>query len=168
MEKRHYAKTSLFIAILLIIITLVLMSLVYPQILNLHIYIGPYYIHHWLSWTGTLFIALFTPYYVYSKRRNPLKLKNLLKIHVFDNLIAAMFVSIHFTQQISRPAQFYPDLGTGVVLYVSILLMVATGFILRFQLARIPRGIARFIHTSATVIFYLIILVHILHGIGII
>jgi hypothetical protein len=155
-------------ALLLIVVTPILMYAVYADILQLHIYVGPYYIHHWLSWTGASFIALFTPFYYSLKRRNPQRIKALLGVHVFGNLLAFMFISIHFAQQISRPAQFYPDLGTGIVLYATVLLMVATGFSMRFQIGNMVRKTLRFIHTSTTVTFYLIILVHIMHGLGII
>lgn len=159
---------SFWMALLLIIATPILMFTVYYDILQLHVYIGPYYIHHWLSWTGATFIAIFTPIYYSLKRKNPQRIKTLLGVHVFGNLLAFMFISIHFTQQISRPAQFYPDLGTGIVLYATMLLMVATGFSMRFQIGNTARKTLRFIHTSTTVTFYLIILVHIFHGLGII
>lgn len=159
---------SFWIALLLIIATPFLMFAVYNDILQLHVLIGPYFIHHWLSWTGSIFIAVFTPIYYSLKRRNPQSIKTLLNVHVFGNLLAFMFISIHFTQQISRPAQFYPDLGTGIVLYATTLLMVATGFSMRFQIGNIARKTLRFIHTSSTVTFYLIILVHILHGLEVI
>lgn len=157
-----------WIALLLIIATPILMYSVYADILQLHIYVGPYYIHHWLSWIGATFIAIYTPIYYLLKRRNPQRIKNLLIIHVFGNLLAFMFISVHFTQQISRPAQFYPDLGTGIVLYAAVFLMVATGFSMRFRIASTAIKALKFIHTSTTVAFYLIILVHILHGLGVI
>lgn len=159
-------KASFWIALLLIIVTAFLMFAVHYGLLQLHVYIGPFYIHHWLSWAGTTFVAFFTPIYYWLKRRNPQSLKTLIGVHVFGNLVAFMFVSIHFAQQISRPAQFYPELGTGVVLYASMLLMVLTGFLTRFQIAKSVGRSLRFIHLSVTVTFYLIILVHILHGLG--
>lgn len=159
-------KASFWIALLLILVTVSLMFAVYYDVLQLHVSIGPYFIHHWLSWTGTTFIALFIPIYHWLKRRKPQRLKTLLGVHVFGNLISFMFISIHFTQQISRPAQFYPDLGTGVVLYASVLLLVSTGFLTRFQIAKSVGRSLRFIHLSVTVTFYLIILIHILHGLG--
>ena len=161
-------KPAFWIALLLIIATPVLMFAVYYDILQLHISVGPYFIHHWLSWIGATFIAVFTPIYYSLKRSKPQSLKTLLGVHVFGNLLAFMFISIHFTQQISRPAQFYPDLGTGIVLYATMLLLVATGFSMRFQIGNTARKTLKFIHTSTTVTFYLIILVHILHGLGII
>lgn len=168
MEKPKYKNASLWIAIFLVIITVFLMVAVYTRFLMLHILIEQFYIHHWLSWTGTLFIAIFTPIYYVIKTRSPAKIKTLLKVHVFGNLIAVMFVSIHFTQEISRPPQAYPSLGTGIVLYASMIFLVLTGFLLRFQGAKAYRRIWRYVHTSVTMAFYLIIAVHVLHGLAII
>ena len=151
---------------LVLLVTSFLMFAVYYDLVQLHIAVGPYYIHHWLSWTGTTFIALFTPIYYWLKRSKPQSLRTLLPIHMFGNLFSFMFISIHFTQQISRPAQFYPDLGTGIVLYASVLLLVLTGFLSRFPIIKSIGKSLRFIHRSVTVTFYLIILVHILHGLG--
>lgn len=159
-------RVSFWVALSLLLITAFLMFAVYFDLLQLHIYIGPYYVHHWLSWIGATFIALFTPIYHWIKRRKPQSFKTLLGVHVFGNLTAFMFVSIHFTQQISRPAQFYPDLGTGIVLYTSMLFLVSTGFLSRFPIIKSAGKSLRFIHLSVTVTFYLIILVHILHGLG--
>jgi len=144
-----------------------MMSAVYFDWVNLHIAIGPYYIHHWLSWIGASFIAIFTPIYYWMKRKHPMKIRNLLRVHVVGNLTSFLFVSIHFTQQISRPAQFYPDLGTGIVLYPTVFLLVLTGFITRFTTFRKKRSLL-FLHRAITATFYMVILVHILHGIGII
>jgi hypothetical protein len=159
-------KTSFWITLLVLSVTAILMFAVYYDLLQFHIAIGPYFIHHWLSWTGTTFIAVFTPIYYWLKRSKPQRLKTLLGVHVFGNLISFMFISIHFTHQISRSAQFYPDLGTGIVLYASILLLVLTGFFSRFPIIKSIGKLLRFIHQSVTVTFYLIILVHILHGLG--
>lgn len=157
---------SFWLALFMILITASLMFAVYYDLLQLHVAIGPYYIHHWLSWTGTTFIAVFTPIYYLLKRSKPQSLKTLLPLHAFGNLVSFMFISIHFTQQISRPAQFYPDLGTGIVLYATMLLLVGTGFLSRFPIVKRKGKSLRFIHLSVTVTFYLIILVHILHGLG--
>jgi protein-S-isoprenylcysteine O-methyltransferase Ste14 len=164
LEKSRFKNASFGLALLIVIVTVILMVSVYTRFLQLHILIEEFYIHHWLSWTGTLFIAFFTPAYYLAKRRAPSKLRTLLKVHVFGNLIAVMFVSIHFTQQISRPPQAFPQLGTGIVLYAAMILLVLTGFFLRFR----PVRYSRFWHTSVAVSFYLIIVVHVLHGLGII
>ncbi|MDH5419374.1 MAG: hypothetical protein OEX06_03485, partial [Candidatus Bathyarchaeota archaeon] len=64
--------------------------------------------------------------------------------------------------------QFFPKLGTGVTLVAAVILLVSTGFFQRFLIGRRLRRYWRFIHVSVTMSFYLIILVHILHGLGII
>ena len=160
-------KTSFYVSLILIFVTVFMMFAVFFDWIQLHVSIGPYYIHHWLSWTGTVFVAIFTPIYYWMKRNKPASLRNLLKIHVFGNLLSFMFVSIHFTQQISRPAQFYPHLGTGIVLYPTMLLLVATGFVTRF-LSYKNKSNLLIIHRAVTFTFYLVIIVHILHGIEII
>jgi hypothetical protein len=150
-------------------ITFCLSIATYFRWFNFRFQIGPYYFTHWLSWIGSLFIALFTPTYYYLKRFRPKLLSKLIRIHMFGNLFSFMFISIHFFQQISRPPRFYPDLGTGLALYIVMLFLVATGFFHRFQI--LPSSIPhhnRFIHISITLTYYIIIIVHILQGLNII
>ena len=168
MEKSRLRNASLWLALLIVAVTVILMVAVYFRFFRLHVLIGEFNIHHWFSWTGTLFIAFFTPAYYFLKRRYPQKIKNLLMAHVFGNLLAVMFVSIHFIQEISRPPQAFPQLGTGIVLYPTMILLTLTGFFLRFQVARNLTRQLRFLHTSVAVSFYLIIVVHVLHGLEII
>lgn len=168
LEESRFKNASLGLALLIVIVTVTLMVAVYSHFLQLHILIEEFYIHHWLSWTGTLFIAFFTPAYHFLKRRYPQKFRTLRTAHVFGNLLAVMFVSIHFTQQISRPPQAFPQLGTGIVLYAVMVLLVLTGFFLRFKQTQKSIKYSRFLHTSVAVSFYLIIVVHVLHGLGII
>ena len=101
------------------------------------------------------------------KRKYPTKIVNLLRLHSIGNLISVLFISIHFTQQISRPAQFYPDLATGIVLYPTIILLAGTGLIIRFTRIKNKNNL-RFFHKAITLTFYFTILIHNLHGIGII
>ncbi|HLE75702.1 MAG TPA: hypothetical protein VI864_06635 [Candidatus Bathyarchaeia archaeon] len=168
LEKSRFKNASLWLALSIVAVTVILMIAVYFRFLRLHIALSEFDIHHWLSWTGTLFIAFFTPAYYFLKRRYPQKFRTLLKAHVFGNLLSVMFVSIHLTQQISRPPQAYPQLGTGIVLYAAMILLTLTGFFLRFQAARNLTRRLRFLHTSVAVSFYLIIVVHVLHGLEII
>ena len=35
-----------------------------------------------------------------------------------------MLISIHYAQQVGRPAAFYPDLGTGLALYIVMVTLV--------------------------------------------
>ncbi len=127
--------------------------------------IGPLTLSHWLSWVGALFIAIYTPIYTILKLRYPKRIKDLLKIHIFGNLLAFMLVSIHYFQMTPH--------GTGEALYITVSILVVTGFISRFQLLKkigkynlIKPHINRFIHISITLTFYIVIVVHILQHIS--
>jgi hypothetical protein len=84
-----------------------------------------------------------------------------------------MLISIHYAGQIGRPSQFYPEFGEGIALYITMLLLVTTGFIHRFQI--IPRKAKkyypphfnRYYHISITTAFYIIIIIHVLINISI-
>lgn len=169
MEKKASPFSVSFLAALLIVfLTVVLMAAVYFHLFRVHVYFEQFYYHHWFSWIGTLFIAFSTPTYFILKRRYTKRFKSLLKFHVFGNLLAVMAVSIHFTQEISRPPQAYPRLGTGIALYAAMITLVFTGFLLRYGNLKIGRKSIRFIHTAIMLSFYLIIVIHILHGLNII
>lgn len=155
-------------AFVIILVTIYFMVATYLRWFQLNFFIGPYRFTHWLGWIGTLFIAFFTPTYYILKRKRPKKFKALLKIHIFGNLISFMLISIHFAQQIGRPPRFFPDLGTGLALYIVTFILVITGFLHRFQIIkRIRPHLNRFIHVSITLSFYIIIGIHILQGLEI-
>jgi hypothetical protein len=152
----------------IIIITIILMIAVSLHWLRLGLLIGPIRLSHWFVLIGTFYVVFSVPIIFFLKKRSPSKRWILLRLHVFGNLIAFMFVSIHFAGQVSRPAGSFPNLGTGVVLYSAMVLLVATGVSQRFQIiSRIRPQTYRFFHTSSAVVFYLTIVVHILHGLGI-
>ena len=131
--------------------------------------VGSYRFNHWLVWVGSLYIAFAVPIYYVLKRRYPIRTRQLLGFHVYGNLTAFVLISIHFSSQISRPAAFYPDLGTGTAMYLSMLLLVATGFSHRFGIVKsVKTQSQRFLHVSLALSFFLIIGIHILHGLNII
>lgn len=167
-KKSRFTKPSFLVALILVLITILLAIIIYMDFIDLNIRFQGFFLTHWLSWIGTAFIAIYTPIYYILKRRFTSKFKTLLHIHVFGNLVSILLITTHFIQQISRPAEFYPDLGTGISLYAAVILLVLTGFLLRFQIAQTYRKSWKFIHTSAVTAFYLIILVHILQGLAII
>ena len=152
-----------------ILLTIALSTIVYLRFFNLNFFVGPYRFTHWFTWIGTFFIAIYSPLYYVIKRKYPGKTKSLLRIHVFGNLFSFMLITIHFAQQISRPAAFFPDLSTGLVLYIVMPILVASGFFHRFQVFKnIKPHSNRFLHVALTLTFYLTILIHILQGIDII
>jgi hypothetical protein len=130
--------------------------------------IGPFLFNHWLGIVGTLFIAVYTPVFYVLKRRHPKGARTLLGIHSFGNLLAFMFVSVHFSHQLGRPPTAFPDLATGVPLYAAMILLTVTGLLQRFKVAGKRGRYWRFVHVSMAMSFYLIILVHVLHGFGVI
>ncbi len=156
---------TIFVAIFMLVV-------VYFDWVSVGFFVGPLRFGHWLGVFGTLFIAFFTPTYYVLKRRGPRRLGVLLKVHIFGNLFSFILISIHFAQQMGRPPQFYPDLGTGVILYIATLILVSTGFLHRFQLLErrkmYPPHRNRFLHLSITFTFYLVVAFHMLRNFGLI
>lgn len=159
---------QLYIVVLLILAIVILSIGNYLHWLDLHFYVGPLYFHHWLSFTGAGYIAIFTPIYSIMKRRSPGQFRTLLSIHVLGNLIAFLLISIHFTQQMGRPAEFAPTLGTGITLYIIVAIMVLTGLMQRYRLVDRFLRTWRFVHVSLSLSFYIVITIHILHNLGVI
>ncbi len=145
-----------------------LSAAVYLRWVIVDFYIGPFSLHHWLSIAGTIFIAFFTPSYHILKRRNPRMIRSLLKLHVYGNLLAVLSISVHFSQYLGLPPDFFVAFGTGLTLYIVMITLVVTGVLQRFQIARGFGRCWRFTHISVTTTFYLVIIIHVLHGLGII
>lgn len=117
---------------------------------------------HWIGWIGALYIAFATPIYPIIKRKYPHFTKRTLGYHVTGNLFGVLLVSIHFAHQVTRPISSYPDLGTGIVLYVAMIALSATGLVL---ISGIGRGFLRqirFLHPAFAITFYTVIVMHIL------
>ncbi len=165
---KYLRDVDFWVATAIILVTIPLSAATYFRWFQLNFFVGPFRFTHWLVWTGTLYVAFATPTYYVLKRRYLTKLVTLIKIHMFGNLLAFMLVSIHFAQQIGRPPQFYPDLGTGLALYVVMFILVGSGFLHRFRIIRRVRPhLNRFLHVSVTMSFYIIIIVHTLQGLKI-
>ena len=130
--------------------------------------IGEYRLNHWLGWIGFAFILIHIPLFETLKARYVNKIKTLLGIHVLGDLLAFLLITIHFASQISRPAAYYPDLGTGIALYAFMVMLVTTGFFQRFNLLCNSNNTWNFLHKSSVVALFVIILIHILQGIKII
>ena len=156
-----------WIASLIIIAIILLMIADYLRWIHFGYFVGPFRANHWFVWIGTLYIASVVPIIAILKKHLPNKFKTLFRVHVFGNLLAFLLVSLHFAGQISRPATNYPELGTGLALYIIMVLLVGTGFTHRFQLVpQIKSQTRKFVHIGLTFSFYLIIGIHILHGLN--
>lgn len=167
--KNNLLRNRQFYYALLFILAIIVASIGnYQRWWDLHFYVGPLYLHHWLGWAGTAYIALFVPVYAILKRRYPDRYGTLVTTHVFSNLGAFLLISVHFTQHMGRPAAFAPILGTGLALYIITAIMVVTGLMQRFRLAGGLSRSWRFIHVSLSLSFYIVIIIHVLHNLGII
>ena len=159
-------------ALAILLMTIFISVLVFLDFIETGSIFGPFRVGHWMAWIGTFFIAIYTPLFYFLKRRYPTKLKLFLNIHIFGFLISFMFISIHFAGQLSRPPQFFPELREGLALYITMIILVATGFLHRFQLipkkgnSYYPSHFNKFLHAGVTTTFYIVILVHIIHNLG--
>ena len=168
MEPKRTVNWELWVSAVIVLLTAFLMFAYYNRWFSFAERIGPFRLIHYVAFAGTLYIAFGVVLFVVLKRRTPSKYKMLLRVHVFGNLLSFLFVSLHFAGQLGRPADFYPELGTGLALYIGMVLLVATGFALRFHVFRgLGPATSRFVHAAMALGFYLIIVVHILHGLGV-
>jgi len=158
-----------WIATAILIVTVSVMAAIILHWIRFGFFVGPFRLNHWFVLIGIIYIALIVPTIAFLKKRFPKRYATLCRVHIFGNLLAFMLISFHFASQISRPANSYPELGTGIVLYTAMVLLVGTGFMQKFQLVpRIKPQSWRFVHMGAAVAFYLTIIVHILRGLSII
>jgi len=117
---------------------------------------------HWIGWIGTIYIAFATPFYPVIKRKYPVHLKKFLNVHILGNLLGILVVSIHFANHLTKPAYPYPDLGTGVVLYATMVILLMTGLLMVSGIGRKFFKQIHFIHPAYAITFYTVIVMHIL------
>jgi hypothetical protein len=158
-----------WVAATIIILTALLMIAYYNRWFSFATRVGPFRIIHYIAFAGTLYIAFGVILFAVFRRRNPQKYNMLLRLHWLGNLVAFLLISIHFAGQVGRPANFYPTFGTGLALYIAMVSLVGSGMFLRFRLFHaLSPATNRFVHAGLAFAFYIIILVHILHGLNII
>jgi len=165
---KHYKNLEFWLSIILILITIVFSVVAYFLWYSFIFFVGPFIFIHWLGLLSTVFIAVFIPVHYLLKRKRPQNRKIFLRIHVFGNLFSFLLISIHFAQNIGRLANYYPKIGDGIVLFLVLAIIVLTGFLERFQLAKNWVKYTRFIHRYIIVILYVIIFIHTLQGLNII
>lgn len=165
---KYYRKIEFWLSLIILVATILVSVVAYIRWYSLTFFVGSYFFTHWLSLIGTIFISVFIPIYYILKRKRPQNIKVLLRIHVFGNLLAFLLVSIHFAQHIGRLAAIFPYLDTGIVSFLILSIIVATGFLERFHITGKGISYRKIIHRYMTAFFYLIIVIHILHGFNII
>ena len=169
METKRTRNWEFWLSAIAIALTVFLMIAYFNRWFSFAERIGPFRIIHYIAFIGTLYIAFGVILFAVLRRRNPNKYKMLLRVHSLGNLFAFLLISIHFAGQVGRPADFYPNFGTGLALYIGMVSLVVTGLTLKFSLFRnLSPATNRFVHAGLAFGFYLIIGVHILHGLNII
>jgi hypothetical protein len=169
LEPKRIRNWEFWLSTIAIVLTVFLMIAYYNRWFSFAAQIGPFRIIHYVAFAGTLYIAFGVILFAVIKRRNPNKYSMFLKVHTLGNLFSFLLISLHFAGQIGRPADFYPILGTGLALYIGMVALVVTGLALRFSLFRsLSPATNRFVHAGLALAFYLIIVIHILHGLNII
>jgi hypothetical protein len=147
-----------------LVITAVLMAAILLDVVSVSFFLGPFRFSHWMTWVGSMFVAIYVPIYHVFKQKYPGRYKVLLDIHNFGFLLAFMLISVHFAGQMSRTV--LPDLGEGIALYITMVLLVATGILQRFDLRSkdFKRSynlkLNRAVHVSLISAFYIVITAH--------
>lgn len=161
--------TEFYLVLTVLLITALLMVGTYLRWLPFNFALGQFRFTHWLSWIGTFLIAILNPMFYVLRRRYPKKNVPLTKIHVFSNLFSFMLISTHFAQQMSRSV--HPEDNTGLTTYIIVSILVVSGFLHKFQILEggrvYPPHRNRYLHVSITTAFYIVIVIHTLHNLGI-
>jgi hypothetical protein len=157
-------------ALLIVIIAAFFSFLTYNHTMGLSFLVGPIRFSHWLSIIGTMGIAVATPLFTIFKRSFLKHYTRITRFHIFGNLIFFALVALHFSAQMGRSAENFPELGTGLAMFIAMGLQVVLGFTQRFRSQRnlykkiINPRTNQFVHASLVMVFYAVILFHVLNG----
>ena len=165
-----YRRLSFWVALSIILVASISVFLVYLRIARIPFYIidilgAQNSAIHWIGWAGALIILATTISYSLRKRASHQSSSRLLKFHAFGNLFGFLLISVHFIHEVTRPASNYPVLGTGIVLYSAMLLLVITGFTTFFLIKPGWVRYYKFLHPAAAFTLLFVIIMHIIHGI---
>lgn len=163
-----------FIALLIVIIMIIFSLLTYHRIIRVNFFVLNLRFSHWLSIIGTIGIAIATPIFHLLKGSLQHNWTKNTRFHIFGNLIFFALITFHFATQVARPATNFPELGSGLAMFLAMSLQIFFGFTQRFTSHKLLHNklfnpkTNLFIHASLVMVFYLVIAFHVLHGLGII
>ena len=166
--KSNFRDINFWIIIIIFLVTVNLSTAIYLGRLNLNFTIFSIRFPHLLGIIGASFVSIFTPIFYILKRRNIKLYKQLLRLHMFGNVISLLMISMHETFRFVRL-----PLGLGFTLYILLLLLVLSGFSFKFNLLKpfrlyiknVPHY-NRFFHVSLTISFYLVFIIHLINVLG--
>jgi hypothetical protein len=165
---KYYRNSEFWMSLLILLTTFIFSVWAFVNWYSLSFFVDGLFFVHWLSIAATAFIAALVPVYYVLKRKRPKTTETLLKIHVFGNLSAFLLISIHFAQNTGRLAGFFPRLEDGLVLFLILSIIVATGMLERFGAKLKLVKYTKFVHRYAVAVFYLVLIVHVLQDLPII
>lgn len=166
--KTLFRNFMFWLELVIVILAIILFAMTYTGRFNfIYATILSVPIHHWFSWIGVSFIAIYLPAFYYLKRHYQKGYQTFANIHVLGNLFSFLLISIHFGHHLREFTEIIPHPGTGVPLYTAVAFLVITGIMMRFQIQRTQMRFFRSLHIGMAMAFYLIIVFHILHGLGV-
>lgn len=149
---------SLFI----LFFTVVFAAWAYVNWFGLSFFIGDLFFVHWVGLAATIFVAVMVPVYYILKRKSHKKIKLLLRVHVFGNLLSFLLISVHFGQNMGRLSGFPSRLEDGFVLFLVLSIIVVTGMLVRFGAKMKFVRYVKFVHSYVVVVFYFVVVFHVL------
>jgi uncharacterized membrane protein YciS (DUF1049 family) len=161
------------IALSIVIIAVVLSFVTYNRMIRVNFFMGNLRFSHWLAIIGTIGIAIATPLFTLLKRSNHYSWTKITRFHIFSNLIFFALITFHFATQVARPPSNFPELGSGIAMFIAMSLQIISGFTQRFRSQGtiykklINPKANKFFHASLVMVFYAVIAFHVLHGLGI-
>ena len=159
-----YRSPEFWASLLILLVTFVLSVWAFDNWFSLNVFVGDLFFVHWLSIGAVAFIAVQVPVYYVLKRKSPKHFKTLLRIHVFGNLFAFLLISIHFAQNTARLVGFISRLEDGLILFLVLSIIVATGLIERFGAKLKFVRYIKLVHSYVVVFFYLVVIFHVLQS----
>jgi len=158
--------SEFWLSLLILLVTVVFSVVAYVRWYSLGFFVGSLFLAHWLGLAASIFVAVLVPVYYVLKRRRPKNIKKLLRLHVFGNLFSFLLVSIHFAQNTGRLSGFILRLEDGFVLFLVLSMIVATGMLERFGARHKIVRYTNPVHRYTVVVFYLILVIHVLHALN--
>jgi hypothetical protein len=119
-------------ALSIVIAAVVLSVVVYYHILIVNFFVFSMRFSHFLSITGAIGIAVATPLFTLLKHSYPASWTRITRFHIFGNLLFFTLIAFHFASQMARPSSSFPNLGTGLAMFVAMGLQISFGFTQRF------------------------------------
>jgi len=153
---------TIWLSFAAVAVGLVFAVLSYLGLIPLGYKLGPYWLNHWLGWFSMGFIIIYVPIFVILKKRNPKIYQKLMKVHEVGFIIAFMLVSLHIGSQLRRV--FPPEIGTGIVAYLSLFALVVTGIMRKNQILATRMATLRLVHLSMASSFFLVIVFHVIRA----